>query len=106
MINLQIFEAFYDEKEIKHEHKRNTALSFKLTKDRVGRITKIDKPDNVRFPYTIGQFLNRSFESWACNNHYLIDGKDTCPDKKIFGVKTKDVPQGHEWRNVFPNKFR
>ena len=28
-----------------------------------------------------------------------MDGKDTCPEKKIFGVRAKDVPQGHEWRH-------
>ena len=35
-----------------------------------------------------------------------MDGKDTCPEKKIFGVRAKDVPQGHEWRHIFPNKFK
>ena len=26
--------------------------------------------------------------------------------KKIFGVRSSDVPQGHEWRHIFPHKFK
>jgi hypothetical protein len=48
----------------------------------------------------------RSIETWACNNGFKIDGKDPCPEKKIFGIRAKDIPQGHELRMLFPNKFR
>ena len=70
-----------------------------------GRITEIENETGIRFPFSVGQLLQRNVEVWACNNNFLMDGKDTCPDKKIFGIKTKDVPQGHEWRHIFPHKF-
>ena len=70
-----------------------------------GRITEIENETGMRFPFSVGQILNRTAEVWACNNNFLMDGKDTCPEKKIFGVKSSDVPQGHEWRHIFPHKF-
>ena len=63
-------------------------------------------PMGVRFPFSVGQLLQRNVEVWACNNNFLMDDKDTCPEKKIFGVKPSDVPKGHEWRTIYPNKFR
>ena len=71
-----------------------------------GRITSIDNQSGVRFPWQVGQPANQGINTWACNNGFKIDGEDPCPEKKIFGVRTKDVPQGHEWRMIFPNKFR
>jgi len=50
--------------------------------------------------------MQRNVETWACNNNFYMDDRDTCPEEKIFGVKVSDVPQGHEWRTIFPNKFR
>ena len=35
-----------------------------------------------------------------------MDGKDMCPEEKIFGMRTKDIPKGHELRSLYPNKFR
>lgn len=71
-----------------------------------GRITSIDNQSGIRFPYVVGQPLNQGIKTWACNNGFKIDGEDPCPEKKIFGVRVSDVPQGHEWRTIFPNKFR
>jgi hypothetical protein len=93
------------EREVKFTNKRNPRLEIVVTKSPDGRITEIENKTGMRFPFSIGQILNRTAEVWACNNNFLMDGKDTCPDKKIFGVKTKDVPQGHEWRHIFPHKF-
>jgi len=39
-------------------------------------------------------------------NNRIVKEMDPCPEEKIFGVRTKDVPHGHEWRRMFPNKFR
>jgi hypothetical protein len=39
-------------------------------------------------------------------NNRMVKQEDPCPEEKIFGVRTKDVPQGHEWRRIFPNKFK
>lgn len=82
----------------------STTITIKIGRD--SRIAEIENERGLRFPFSIGQSYNRSFETWACVNGFLMDGKDTCGEKKIFGVNVKDVPQGHEWRTLFPGKFR
>ncbi len=94
------------ETEIVFKGKRNPNLVIMVKKGTDGRIAAIVNKSGIRFPFQVGQLLQRNIETWACNNNFYMDGKDTCPEKKIFGVKAKDVPQGHEWRTVFPNKFR
>lgn len=94
------------ETQIVFTNKRNPNLEIIVTKSRDGRIVSIDNESGIRFPFQVGQLMQRNIETWACNNNFLMDGKDTCPEKKIFGVKTKDVPQGHEWRHIYPGKFR
>lgn len=71
-----------------------------------GRITSIENNSGVRFPYSVGQQWNRSIETWACNNGFKIDGEDPCPEEKIFGIRKKDIPMGHELRMLYPSKFR
>lgn len=71
-----------------------------------GRITSIENNSGVRFHYSIGQHWNRSIETWACNNGFKIDGEDPCPEEKIFGIRKKDIPMGHELRMMYPSKFR
>ena len=71
-----------------------------------GRIQSIDNQTGVNFPYSVGQSLTRSIETWACNNGFLIDGKSPCPEEKIFGIRKRDIPRGHELRLLFPHKFR
>jgi len=94
--------------EVKFVSKRNRTQAFNVYKTPDGRITRIEKPNHVHvnFPFKVGQLLNRNIETWACNNHFYIDGKDTCPEEKIFGIRKSDIPKGHELRNLFPNKFR
>lgn len=92
-------------REVKFTGKRNPRLEIVVTKTPDGRITNIENETGIRFPFSVGQILNRTAEVWACNNNFLMDGKDTCPEKKIFGVRASDVPQGHEWRHIFPHKF-
>jgi|688.fasta_scaffold132098_2 hypothetical protein len=99
-----IGESIY-EREVVFTNKRNPRLSIIVKKNPDGRITNIENETGMRFPFSVGQILNRTAEVWACNNNFLMDGKDTCPEKKIFGVKASDVPQGHEWRHIFPHKF-
>ena len=113
MKHVKKFESFTDiflgsrknEREINFTHKRNPRLQIRITVSG-GRISNIENDSSIRFPFVVGQGLNRNIEVWACNNNFLMDGKDTCPEKKIFGVRAKDVPQGHEWRHIFPNKFK
>jgi hypothetical protein len=97
-------ESIY-EREVVFTNKRNPRLVITIKKNPDGRITDIQNETGMRFPFSVGQILNRTAEVWACNNNFLMDGKDTCPEKKIFGVRSKDVPQGHEWRHIFPHKF-
>lgn len=96
----------FGKNEIIFTGKRNPRLSIivKISPDR--RISEIENKTGIRFPFVVGQPLNRNIEVWACNNNFLMDGKDTCPEKKIFGVRSSDVPKGHEWRHIFPNKFK
>jgi len=97
-------ESIY-EREVVFTNKRNPRLVITVKKSPDGRITEIKNESGMRFPFSVGQLLQRNVEVWACNNNFLMNGKDTCPEKKIFGVKTKDVPQGHEWRHIYRNKF-
>lgn len=100
------FNESYLEKEIVFTNRRNPRLEIIVKKSPDGRITDIQNETGIRFPFQVGQLLQRNVEVWACNNNFLMDGKDTCPEKKIFGVRTSDVPQGHEWRHIYPNKFK
>ena len=106
MKHLNPFNESIYEKEIIFTHKRNPRLEIVVTKSPDGRIVSIENESGIRFPFQVGQLLQRNVEVWACNNNFLMDGKDTCPEKKIFGVRASDVPQGHEWRHIFPNKFK
>jgi hypothetical protein len=77
-----------------------------LVKVMGGKIASIENNSGVRFPYNTGQIWNRSIETWACNNGFKIDGEDPCPEEKIFGIRKKDIPMGHELRMLYPSKFR
>lgn len=92
-------------KEITFTNKRNPNTKIVVSKNPDGRISLIDNKSSFRFPFSVGQIMNRSVEVWACNNGFLMDDKDMCPEKKIFGIRVSDVPKGHEWRHIFPNKF-
>lgn len=96
----------FGKNEIIFTGKRNPRLNIivKISPDR--RISEIENKTGIRFPFVVGQPLGRNIEVWACNNNFLMDGQDTCPEKKIFGVRASDVPKGHEWRHIFPNKFK
>jgi hypothetical protein len=99
------YSAYFGDEKIVFKNKNNPNLIITITKSKDNRIESIDNPSNLRFPYNIGQLLNRGIETWACNNNFLINGKDTCPEKKIFGIKAKDIPQGHPFRYIYPVKF-
>jgi hypothetical protein len=112
---IKTFESF-GQREIILTNKRNSSIVIKLNvvNSRIVSIKhlrkigteEIETEPVVRFPFSEGQTLSRNMEVWACNNNFYMDGKDTCPEKKIFGVRTSDVPQGHEWRHIYPGKFR
>jgi hypothetical protein len=104
--NNEIEESLLTNSSITFTNKRNPRLVITIQLDTKRRISEIENKTGIRFPFSVGQLLNRNIEVWACNNNFLMDGKDTCPEKKIFGVRASDVPQGHEWRHIFPNKFK
>jgi hypothetical protein len=105
MKHLKSFNESLHHREVKFTNKRNPRLEIVVTKSPDGRIINIENETGIRFPFSVGQILNRTAEVWACNNNFLMDDKDTCPEKKIFSVRASDVPQGHEWRHIFPHKF-
>ena len=100
-----ISEAFKS-RVIKFTSKRNPSQEVIITVEPLGRISSIQNTSGIRFPFEEGQTLNRNVETWACNMVFLMNGEDTCPEKKIFGIRTSDIPQGHEWRYLYPQKFR
>lgn len=104
MNKLVLFEN-YGERKICFTGKRNSNLKINIV-IKSGRISSIENKSGIRFPFSEGQPFSRNIEVWACTNNFYMDGKDTCPEKKIFGVRTSDVPKGHEWRTIFPNKFK
>jgi len=69
-------------------------------------IKDIENEAGINFPFSPGQTWTRSVETWACTHGFKIDGNDPCPEEKIFGIRKKDIPHGHELRMLFPNKFR
>jgi 2'-5' RNA ligase len=93
-------------REVIFSKKINPSFKFSVKVYPDGKIKEMDVQPGIRFPFVVGQLLNRNAETWACVNGYLMNGKDMCGEKKIFGIRTKDVPQGHEWRHLFPNKFK
>ena len=102
------FEEFINESvarkvELKHKNNPNLIITFEVID---GRIRNIENKANMRFPYIDGQYFTRNMETWCCTNNFTLNGKDTCPEPKIFGIRAKDIPQGHELRYLYPNKFR
>ena len=106
MKHIKIFEEFNEAKVCIFKGSRNPNLTFKVTKLSDGRITDIENKQNVRFPFKVGQMWNRTIETWASNNNFLIDGKDFSPEKKVMGINVSDIPQGHELRMMYPSKFK
>jgi hypothetical protein len=103
MKNLLLFEGFSTKREITLTSRQNHVITLTLLG---GRIDTIDNQSGVNFPYRKGEQYTQSIKTWACNNGFKIDGKDPCPEKKVFGIRTKDIPQGHELRMLFPGKFK
>jgi hypothetical protein len=103
MQNLSVFENFNIDKKIIFTSKQGREILLTV---RGGRISEIKNDAEIRFPFSIGQTYTRSIESWACNNQFKIDGNDPCPEEKIFGIRKKDIPQGHPLRLAYPHKFR
>jgi hypothetical protein len=98
---------FNESKEIEVvlKNTRNPNIVIKLVKS-MNRIISIENKTNFRFPYRVGQLLDRGLETWASNNNFLIDGKDYSPEEKIMGIRKRDIPMGHELRMLYQSKFK
>lgn len=103
MKHLEVYEGYSDEQTVILTSRQGREIKFS---SRGGRITDIQNDSGVRFPYSVGQTANASMKTWACNNGFKWNGDDPCPEEKIYGIRKKDIPQGHELRMLFPHKFR
>lgn len=56
--------------------KNNPAVSIHVFIDPDGKILEIENKNNQRFPFSVGQLLQRNVEIWAKSNGWLMDGKD------------------------------
>jgi hypothetical protein len=101
--HILIYESYSNSKDIILTSKQNKKIKVSIGGD---RITSIDNNSGLRFPYAVGQTVNQGMKTWACNNGFKWNGEDPCPEEKVFGIKKKDIPQGHELRMMFPHKFR
>lgn len=110
MKQLQSYESFSNgPKKIVLSHKMRRNFVINIGIDRSHRIIDIEYQPNmlVRLPFEVGRTLNKhALEMWACRNNFLVDGKDTCPEEKVMGIKVSDIPEGHPLRHMYPGKFR
>jgi hypothetical protein len=112
MKNIQIYENF-NQRTMILRHKMSGEITVELEGS---QIKNVINNTNIRFPFNVGSIFNRSIETWACNNGFKVietwmNGRmqrsiDPCPEEKIFGIRKKDIPQGHELRMLYPHKFR
>jgi hypothetical protein len=112
MKNIDLYESF-NQKIMIIRHKMSGEITVEL---QGSQIKSIENSTNIRFPFNVGSIWNRSIETWSCNNNFKsietwINGKlnkslNPCPEEKIFGIRKKDIPKGHELRMIYPSKFR
>jgi LAS superfamily LD-carboxypeptidase LdcB len=103
MKHVAIFENWMREEEIILTSRQGRTIRVKSVH---GKIEEIDNEADVRFPFVTGQPITVFMKSWACTNGFKWNGKSPCPEEKVFGIRKKDIPMGHELRMMFPNKFR
>ena len=74
----------------------NPRVTITVEKYPNGQIVDVINPFNIRFPYVIGQVLDRGHETWAHVNGYEIskDGFNYKggPEKKKFGIPVSMLP--------------
>jgi DNA repair protein RadC len=93
-------------KKVVFKNKNRPKVVIEVLKTTSGRIVEINNQFKVKFPYRVGQTLDMGHQTWACNNGFFVNDQNTCAEKKIFGIKPSDIPQGHELRMLYPKKFR
>jgi hypothetical protein len=104
MKHIKLFESFFDGDEI-----LLTKGYHKITiRTRYGKIEEILNESRIKFPFFTGQPVTVFMKGWACQHGFKWNGKDACDpgEKKVFGIKAKYIPKGHELRQIYPGKFR
>jgi hypothetical protein len=103
---VKLFENWNREEEIILTSRRGRTIELII---RHGKIDSVNNNSDVYFPFVESQPFQIPFlKSWACHNGFKWNGEDSCKptEKKIFGIKTKDVPIGHSLRHAYPRKFK
>jgi hypothetical protein len=106
MEHIKLFENWNREEEVILTSARGRTIELII---RHGKIEVINNNADVYFPFAEGQPFQIPFlKSWACRNGFKWNGKSACEpaEKKIFGIRTKDVPMGHPLRHAYPRKFK
>jgi hypothetical protein len=102
MKHLELYES-YGDRTVVLESRQKRTITFDVV---LGKITNLVNESGVRFPYPEGSRYNMNIETWCCNNGFTMDGKDMCPEPKVFGVRASQIPKGDPLRSIFPSKFR
>jgi len=100
---VKLFESWMREEEIILTSRQGRTIRVKAVH---GKIEEIDNESGLRFPFVTGQPITVFMKSWACTNGFKWNGQNACPEEKVFGIRKKDIPMGHELRMIFPHKFR
>jgi hypothetical protein len=103
MKHIKLYESWNRRSNIVLENRMGQTISLEIEH---GTIRSIQNDANIRFPFHTGQPVTVFLKSWACTNKFKVNGENPCPEEKVFGIKTKDIPHGHELRRIFPGKFR
>lgn len=102
---LQLFESWMREEVILLTSRQGRKIEIKV---KHGKIEEIDNESGVKFPFFTGQPVTVFMKGWACQHGFKWNGEDPCDpgEKKVFGIKAKHIPRGHELRRIYPGKFR
>lgn len=102
---IQLYENWRREEETILTSRQGRTIRVKVVH---GKIEEIENDANIKFPFFTGQLVTVFLKAWACNHGFKWNGEDACDpgEKKVFGIKAKYIPKGHELRHMFPGKFR
>jgi hypothetical protein len=82
---IKSFEGFGGDQNVTITHKSEHGPEILLVVAKDDRIKRVSNPDGIDFPFLPGDRVKWSrLSEWACENDYLIDGKDVCPEDDGF----------------------
>ena len=105
MKHVVLFESWMREEEIVLTSQQGRTIKIEV---KHGKIEEIENETGMKFPFFTGQPVTVFMKAWACNHGFKWNGENPCDpgEKKVFGIKAKYIPKGHELRHMFPGKFR